>query len=147
MPTTQKQPNSVDLSVGSRARLRRNMLRMSQEKLAGTLGITFQQVQKYESGANRISASRLQTIAGALDVSPSYFFDAEGVAEESAGEAGQRFDASGGLTEFLTSTEGLALNLAFGRISDAEVRRRLVNLVKAIGSHDRDGQPVRAAER
>ena len=70
-----KKPNPIDIHVGSRIRLRRNMLGMSQEKLGESLGITFQQIQKYEKGTNRVGASRLQAIASILDVPVAFFFD------------------------------------------------------------------------
>ena len=75
MPENKKKPNPIDTHVGSRIRLRRNMLGMSQEKLGESLGITFQQIQKYEKGTNRVGASRLQAIANILDVPVSFFFD------------------------------------------------------------------------
>jgi len=136
MPSRQKRPNHIDIYVGSRVRSRRNALGMSQKKLAGNLEMSFQQVQKYETGANRISASRLQAIAEALDVTPSFFF--EGAADVLPNEVGEGVDAADALTEFVKSTEGFALNMAFAKIGDAEIRRGLVNLVKALGHDERD---------
>lgn len=130
MPINKKKPNPIDTHVGSRIRLRRNMLGMSQEKLGESLGITFQQIQKYEKGMNRVGASRLQAISGILSVPVSYFFeDAPGV------------DGAGGFAEskgaeyvgdFLSSAEGIQLNRAFVKIPDAKVRRKVVELVKAL---------------
>src|SRR5690349_12334264 len=125
-----KQPNPVDTHVGGRVRLRRMMQGMSQEKLGESLGITFQQIQKYEKGTNRIGASRLQHIAQVLEVPVSFFFeDAPGSSTE-VGFAESRPAAF--VTDFLTSTEGLQLNKAFVRIKDTKVRRRIVELVRAV---------------
>jgi transcriptional regulator with XRE-family HTH domain len=129
-----KQPNPVDMHVGGRVRLRRMMQGMSQEKLGESLGITFQQIQKYEKGTNRIGASRLQHIAQVLEVPVSFFFeDAPGVTNED-GFAESRPAAF--VTDFLTSTEGLQLNKAFIRIKDPKVRRRIVELVRAVAGEE-----------
>jgi transcriptional regulator with XRE-family HTH domain len=127
-----KRPNPTDIHVGSRIRLRRNMLGMSQEKLGETLGITFQQIQKYEKGTNRVGASRLQAIAEVLGVPVSFLFeDAPG---QDGTARGLAEDASTSLAiDFCTSTEGLQLNRAFVRIKDAKVRRRIIELVKSLG--------------
>ncbi len=131
-----KQPNPVDMHVGGRVRLRRMMQGMSQEKLGESLGITFQQIQKYEKGTNRIGASRLQHIAQVLEVPVSFFFeDAPGASAES-GFAEARPAAF--VTDFLTSTEGLQLNKAFVRIKDTKVRRRIVELVRAVAGEETD---------
>jgi transcriptional regulator with XRE-family HTH domain len=126
-----KKPNPVDTHVGSRVRLRRMMLGMSQEKLGERLGITFQQIQKYEKGTNRVGASRLQHIASVLQVPVSFFFeDAPGQPEGAEGfaDSGSRTY----LTEFLSTPDGLQLNRAFARIADAKLRRRIVDLVRAV---------------
>lgn len=125
-----KIPNPIDTHVGSRVRLRRMMLGMSQEKLGERLGITFQQIQKYEKGTNRIGASRLQNISSVLSVPVSFFFEnAPGpVAAPGTAESQSTFDMVG----FLSSSEGLALNRAFVRIPDAKLRRRIVDLVRAV---------------
>ena len=129
-----KNPNPIDVHVGSRIRLRRNMLGLSQERLGESLGITFQQIQKYEKGTNRIGASRLQHIAQVLEVPVSFFFeDAPGSSTET-GFAESRPAAF--VTDFLTSTEGLQLNKAFVRIKDAKVRRRIVELVRAVAGEE-----------
>ena len=128
-----KKPNPVDIHVGSRVRLRRMMLGMSQEKLGDALGITFQQIQKYEKGTNRVGASRLQHIASILTVPVAYFFeDAPGGSDQSAEP-----NAASAVVDFLSSTEGLALNRAFARIQDQKVRRRVVDLVRALAGEDR----------
>jgi transcriptional regulator with XRE-family HTH domain len=132
MIENKKKPNPVDTHVGSRVRLRRTMLGMSQEKLGEALGITFQQIQKYEKGSNRIGASRLQRISEVLNVAISFFF------EDLPGGA----SAAGGLSEpsgpdyvvdFLSTSEGLQLNRAFVKISDPKVRRRIIDLVRSLG--------------
>ena len=127
-----KKPNPIDSHVGSRIRLRRNMLGMSQEKLGEALGITFQQIQKYEKGTNRVGASRLQAIASILGVPAAFFFeDAPG--QEAVGGRGFAEDSSVGYAaEFCSTSEGLQLNRAFVRIADAKVRRRIIELVKSL---------------
>jgi transcriptional regulator with XRE-family HTH domain len=130
-----KKPNPTDIHVGSRIRLRRNMLGMSQEKLGESLGITFQQIQKYEKGTNRVGASRLQAIASILGAPVSFFFE-ELPGQEPAG-GGFAEDASATFAiEFCTSSEGLQLNRAFVKISDTKVRRKIIELVKALSSDD-----------
>tara|TARA_R110002020_G_scaffold266483_18_gene481402 strand:- start:2022 stop:2432 length:411 start_codon:yes stop_codon:yes gene_type:complete len=126
-----KTPNPVDVHVGSRVRMRRMMMSMSQERLGEQLGITFQQIQKYEKGSNRIGASRLQEIARVLQVPVAFFFeDAPGGAPGQPGFAESQ--SSSYVTDFLTSSEGVALNRAFARIADAKVRRRVIDLVEAL---------------
>src|SRR5579859_7420614 len=109
---SRKAPNPVDQHVGSRVRMRRLMLGMTQEKLGNKLGLTFQQVQKYEKGKNRISASRLQALSDILQVSVPFFFDG---APENAGRAGKDMDALSPayVSEFLASSDGLKLLEAF----------------------------------
>ena len=124
-----KKPNPIDIHVGGRVRLRRMMLGMSQEKLGEQLGITFQQIQKYEKGTNRIGASRLQNIATVLSVPVGFFFDGvPGHGENAASDS----KSGSYVVDFLSSSEGLQLNRAFVRISDAKVRRRIVDLVRAL---------------
>lgn len=126
-----KAPNAIDIYVGSRVRMRRLLLGLSQEKLAEQIGVTFQQVQKYEKGMNRIGASRLQRIAEVLSASPSYFFqqeDAQPLTLEGL-EMPARADP---VSEFLRSKEGLSLNRAFLKITDPQVREKIVSLVKAM---------------
>jgi transcriptional regulator with XRE-family HTH domain len=114
----------VDKHVGSRVRMRRMMLGMSQEKLGDVLGITFQQVQKYENGKNRISASRLQHISQILQVPVPFFF--EGAPGGSEGAPG----VPSYINEFLATSDGIALVKAFTRIEDAKLRRLIVGLVE-----------------
>jgi transcriptional regulator with XRE-family HTH domain len=126
-----KVPDPIDKHAGARLRMRRMMVGMSQEKLAGALGITFQQIQKYEKGANRIAASRLQQIARILQVSPSFFFD-EGSAAETPQAGFAEADTGAYVVDFLSTAEGLQLNRAFAMIRDPKVRRRIVDLVVSL---------------
>ena len=140
-----KASNVVDAYVGVRLRMRRTMLGMSQSKLGQLLGVTFQQIQKYEKGANRISASRLQQTARVLEVSPSYFFEGAPAPEGESGFAEEAPQQSF-VVDFLASNEGLQLNRAFLRIRDPKVRRRIVELVTSLAaSEDEEGKdsPVR----
>ena len=134
MIENKKKPNPIDIHVGSRIRLRRTMLGMSQEKLGESLGITFQQIQKYEKGTNRDGPSRLQNISSILNAPVSFFFeDAPG--ENRASPAGmEEASSSNFVVDFLSSSEGLQLNRAFVKISDPKVRRRIVDLVKALAA-------------
>jgi len=133
MPDNKKKPNPIDVHVGGRIRLRRNMLGMSQERLGEHLGITFQQIQKYEKGTNRVGASRLQAISSILEVPPAFFFEdapggvAGGLEEESP---------TSYVVDFLTSSEGLRLNRAFVRISDPKVRSKIIDLVRALADEE-----------
>src|SRR6478735_5232700 len=115
-----KTPNAIDSYVGSRVRMRRQLLGLSQERLAEQIGITFQQVQKYEKGLNRIGASRLQRISEVLSVSPSFFFEQNDA--DSLNLQGTEFGAVDPVAEFLQSKEGLALNRAFMKITDTQLR-------------------------
>ena len=128
---TAKLPNPIDIHVGSRVRMRRFLVGMSQGKLAEQLGVTFQQVQKYEKGATRISASRLQMIASVFEVPVGFFFenitDRSHVEEDPLVDAG---DAS------LLTRDGVALNKAFVRIKSARVRRSVIDLVKLLADDD-----------
>ena len=126
-----KAPNPIDKHVGSRVRMRRMMLGMSQEKLGDALGLTFQQVQKYEKGTNRIGASRLQQIAHILQVPVAFFF--EGAPAPNTQADGMREAPSPAyVSEFLATSEGLALTKAFMRIKSSKLRRRIVDLVEQI---------------
>ena len=128
-----KNPNPVDVHVGSRVRLRRTLLGMSQEKLGEALSLTFQQIQKYERGANRIGSSRLYQLAGVLDVPVSFVFDdmpeaASGQRPAGLAEAGtEQFEQ-----EKLSRRETLELVRAYYKITDPAVRKRLFDLVKAV---------------
>lgn len=134
---SKKSPNPIDIHVGSRVRLRRMMLGMSQEKLGEHLGITFQQIQKYEKGTNRIGASRLQAIARVLSVPVAFFFeDAPGLAPVAGDQGFEDQAATSYVVDFLSSSEGLALNKAFIRIKDPKQRRKVVELVKAMAGDE-----------
>src|ERR1044072_422690 len=122
-----KAPNPVDQYVGSRVRMRLLMLGMSQEKLGDALGLTFQQVQKYEKGANRIGSSRLQQIASILDVSVAFFFEG-GPGHVQDGRAAPAVPDY--VDDFLASSDGLSLTKAFTQIKDSKLRRRIVDLVE-----------------
>src|SRR4051794_29316167 len=131
-----KAPNPIDKHVGSRVRMRRMMLGMSQEKLGDALGLTFQQIQKYEKGTNRIGASRLQQISLVLQVPVSFFFEGvpgpAGFGEASSPEY---------FTNFLASSDGLKLAKAFTRVSSAALRRRIIDLVEEMGPGDAEHLP------
>src|SRR6202021_2315984 len=132
-----KAPNPIDKHVGSRVRMRRMMLGMSQEKLGNSLGLTFQQVQKYEKGTNRIGASRLQQISQILQVPVSFFF--EGAPTNANPRAPDRLNEAPSpayVSDFLATSDGLALTKAFMRISDSKLRRRIVDLVEQIAVDD-----------
>ncbi|MBK1696791.1 helix-turn-helix domain-containing protein [Rhodovibrio salinarum] len=135
------QPNPIDVHVGSRVRLRRTLLGMSQEKLGEAIGLTFQQVQKYERGANRIGASRLYDLARVLDVPVSFFY------EEMSPETKERSPAlAQGLYEEpepyepdpMAKRETLELVRAYYRIADPHVRKRLFDLTKTLAVHGED---------
>lgn len=131
----QKKPNPIDVYVGSRVRLRRMIVGMSQEKLGEHLGLTFQQVQKYEKGTNRIGASRLFQISSILDVPVQFFFDGVVAEETSVGaENGGFSEAPTGpkIMEFVGSSEGLELNRAFQKIESGSIRKNLLDLVRTL---------------
>ncbi|MEL6752051.1 MAG: helix-turn-helix domain-containing protein [Pseudomonadota bacterium] len=139
-----KTANAIDVHVGSRVRLRRTMQGMSQEKLGDALGISFQQIQKYEKGTNRIGASRMQQISSALDVPVSFFFedmpgeavtDTTGMAEESS---------TSYVVDFVSSKEGIELNRAFVRITNASIRRKIVDMVRTLA--DETGVPEKTPD-
>ena len=129
-----KAPNPTDRHVGARVRMRRMMLGMSQEKLGDALGLTFQQVQKYEKGANRIGASRLQQISHILQVPVSFFFegapDVPGHKHDGLSEA----PSPAYVSDFLATSDGLALTKSFMRIKDSKLRRKIVDLVEQIAA-------------
>jgi transcriptional regulator with XRE-family HTH domain len=128
-----KAPNPVDRHVGSRVRMRRILIGMSQERLGEALGLTFQQVQKYEKGTNRIGASRLQHIARHLGVPVEYFF--EGAPQVDSSMKGfQEAPETNYVSDFLTTTDGVQLIRAFLRIRDTRVRRRIVELAEAVAT-------------
>jgi transcriptional regulator with XRE-family HTH domain len=130
-----KTPNPVDKHVGSRVRMRRLMLSLSQEKLGDALGLTFQQVQKYEKGTNRIGASRLQQMSGILQVPVAFFFEgAPRLGSDTKSFTGAPSPTF--VSEFLATSEGLALMKAFTDIRNAKLRRSIVHLVEQIAADE-----------
>jgi len=140
-----KNPNPIDVHVGGRVRLRRMLVGLSQEKLGEQLGLTFQQVQKYEKGSNRISASRLYEIAQILGVPVQFFFeDIHTVGADAAPGFAENGSADSFVMDFLSTSEGLQLNKAFASIGDPAVRRKLVELAKTIATEEaQDGDHYR----
>ena len=132
-----KAPNPIDRHVGSRVRMRRMMLSMSQEKLGDALGLTFQQIQKYEKGTNRIGASRLQQIAHILQVPVAFFFDGAPAAPGQTHDGFSEAPSPSYVSDFLATSDGLALTKAFMGIKDAKLRRRIVDLVEQIAGEDK----------
>ena len=130
-----KAPNPVDKYVGSRVRMRRIMLGMSQEKLGEALGLTFQQVQKYEKGTNRVGASRLQQISEILQVPVSFLFDG-GPSGSVNNDTFSEGTSPTYVSDFLATSEGLALTRAFTRITDAKLRRSIVELVEQVAARE-----------
>jgi transcriptional regulator with XRE-family HTH domain len=152
-PTRQKgdRPNPIDVQVGSRVRLRRNMLGLSQEKLGTAIGLTFQQVQKYERGANRIGASRLHELSRVLDVPVSFFFDdmdpvrAPAIPGGFAEPPAEAFES-----DPLRRRETIELVEAYYAVEDPAVRRRLLDLARALaaeGERTADKTPSRPLRR
>ena len=130
----------VDQHIGARIRLRRLTSNLSQECLAEMLNVTFQQIQKYEKGLNRIGASRLFDIAKVLDVSVQFFFDDMPGDENRVPVRGGGDDPrDAALLEIAASPDGLALSRAFARVRDAKLRRRIVDLVRAMAGEDEAG--------
>jgi transcriptional regulator with XRE-family HTH domain len=131
-------PNPVDIHVGSRVRLRRTLLGMSQEKLGAALGLTFQQVQKYERGTNRIGSSRLYQLSRILDVPVSFFFD-DMPGQVTADHAGLAETAQASFDQDdLSRRETLELVRAYYRINEPGVRKRVFELVKSLGGYSPD---------
>lgn len=125
-------PDPIDIHVGSRIRLRRTILRMSQEKLADQLGITFQQVQKYENGSNRVGASRLYAISQILGVEVSYFYEGyEGGENFETAEAAESVE---NIDHHLKSRETIELVKSYYAITDKSVRRKMLDLIKSLSA-------------
>jgi len=135
-----KVPNPIDKHVGARVRMRRKMLAMSQEQLADALGITYQQVQKNEKGANRIGASRLQQMSNILQVPVSFFFEDAPNASAPHGSNGSGLSMAQ-IDDFVSDIDGLRLIGAFMRIDNIALRRRIVMLVQEIAGDDDIGTP------
>lgn len=138
-----RRANPLDLHVGSRVRLQRMLLGMSQEKLGEQLGLTFQQIQKYEKGINRIGASRLFELARVLGVNVQFFYDdAPGSYSDHSAPAGMagfaERPADTYVVDFLSSREGVELNKAFVKITDPKVRRTIVDLVRTLAGDEKE---------
>lgn len=133
---TNRSANPVDVHVGARIRLRRLWMRMSQDHLGEKLGVTFQQVQKYERGANRVSASRLWSMAEALEVPIEYFF--EGLTDGVPGMA--EGDQTPMVYDFINSPDGVQLASAYSRITDPRVRRQVLQLVRVLAGDNGEEQ-------
>jgi transcriptional regulator with XRE-family HTH domain len=126
-----KQVNPIDIQVGNRVRIRRMLIGMSQERLGDLLGLTFQQVQKYEKGVNRIGAGRLFEVSRILNVPVDFFYEGANAIPAGASEA-----ESAPVMEFVSSGEGLQLSLAFMKIRDTKVRKRVLDLVKSLAEEE-----------
>ncbi|NRP70909.1 hypothetical protein ILFOPFJJ_01791 [Ensifer psoraleae] len=138
---TSGKPEPVDIHVGHRIRMRRVWMQFTQTALAEAIGVTFQQVQKYEKGINRVGASRLQQIADALDAPVSYFFeDMPGATADDDGDRSGQKTLQPEIMDFASTHEGLALIRAFSRITDEKVRSRTLGLVKVLAEQDRTAQ-------
>jgi transcriptional regulator with XRE-family HTH domain len=129
-----KQANPIDVQVGNRVRIRRMLIGMSQERLGDLLGLTFQQVQKYEKGVNRIGAGRLFEMSRILNVPVDFFYEGVNGVQPGTAEEGAP------VMEFVSSGEGMQLSLAFMKIKDTKVRKRVLDLVKSLA--DEEAQKV-----
>lgn len=135
-----KRPHPIDVHVGGRVRLRRTMLGMSQDKLADSLGLTFQQIQKYEKGVNRIGASRVFEMARILGVPIQFFFDDyDAETGRSYGFAEADPDDGAAMMELLNSPEGVQLCKHFASITDPKIRKRVLELVKSLSDDGASG--------
>lgn len=128
-----RQPNPIDIHVGGRLRMRRMLVGMSQEKLGESLGLTFQQVQKYEKGTNRIGASRLYKISQILSVPVGFFFESIPNEEDQPGFSENSADSFA--YDFMNSAEGFQLGQAFSAIKDVRIRRRIIDLVRSLSDN------------
>lgn len=141
-----KSPNPIDIFVGARVRLQRQVLGMSQGTLAGALSITFQQIQKYEKGTNRIGASRLQEIANILGVPVSFFFrDGDELPATTTGIGAPNAEANN-VMQYLSNADGLKLNQAFVRIKDPAIRKSIITFVESLAGSSTSRMPAGAAK-
>jgi transcriptional regulator with XRE-family HTH domain len=136
----ERSANAVDRRLGQRVRTRRLEIGMSQERLAEILGVTFQQVQKYEKGVNRIAASRLFAISSALDMPIARFFEGLSPVRRGAASAGVAEDADDYLQDALATPEGMQIMTLFASIKNPKVRRRVVDLVRALSDEEAQGK-------
>lgn len=134
-PHAPRSPNPVDIHVGTRVRLRRQLLKMSQEKLGDQLGVTFQQVQKYERGTNRVGASRLWRMSQVMDVPVAFFY--EGLDSEETKYEFAEGDQTPIVYDFINSTDGVSLAVAVSKIDNKAVRRQVLELARALAG-DKD---------
>ena len=132
-----KTPNPIDVHVGGRVRMRRIEVNMAQQILGGHIGLTFQQIQKYEKGTNRIGASRLQQIGKVLEVPVSYFFEGA----PGGWQAGEGGGTANTFLELLGTRDGQLLVLSFSKIADVRLRRSIVDLVERLGAIGGGGSP------
>ncbi len=133
-PHAPRSPNPVDIHVGSRVRIRRKVLKMSQEKLGDALGVTFQQVQKYERGSNRVGASRLFRMAQVMEVPVQYFF--EGLGMDNTDMSFAEDEQMPIVYDFIKSSDGVALAMAVSKIKSRAVRRRILELARSLSEED-----------
>ncbi len=129
-----RSPNPVDIHVGTRIRLRRKLMKMSQEKLGDQLGVTFQQVQKYERGSNRVGASRLWKLAQVLDVPINFFYDGLGSESDTAEFADN--DQTPVVYNFINSSDGVSLAKAVSKIKNKAVRRQILELARSLAKDE-----------
>ncbi len=129
-----RSPNPVDIHVGTRVRLRRQLLKMSQEKLGDQLGVTFQQVQKYERGTNRVGASRLWRMSQVMDVPVSFFY--EGLETSDTTHEFAENDQTPIVYDFINSTDGVSLAMAVSKIKSKAIRRQVLELARALAGED-----------
>jgi transcriptional regulator with XRE-family HTH domain len=127
-----KAPQPLDAQIGARMRLRRISMKMNQESLADALGVTFQQVQKYENGKNRVSASRLQAVADVLDVPITYFFDGSGSSKAGGGNASTHDD----VVKLLQTRDAIRMARAYSAITDARLRVGVLHLAESIAARE-----------
>ena len=133
-----RSPNPIDIHVGTRVRLRRQVMKMSQEKLGDQLGVTFQQVQKYERGANRVGASRLWKMSQVLDVPVGFFYD--GLEEMGGSTEFATDDELPIVYEFINSTDGVNLAKAVSQIKNKAVRRQILELARSLAKDAAAGE-------
>ena len=137
-PPHKRSPNPIDQYVGARIRMRRIMLGMSQERLGDAIGLTFQQIQKYEKGTNRIGASRLQQVGIVLNVPVEFFFEGAPLHNGtiSSNDGFRESLAAGYVTEFMSTAEGIHLMQAFTKIKDSKIRKRILELIDVMARAD-----------
>ena len=137
-PPHKRTPNPIDQYVGARIRMRRIMLGMSQERLGDAIGLTFQQIQKYEKGTNRIGASRLQQVGIVLNVPVEFFFEGAPLHSStvSSNDGFRESLAAGYVTEFMSTAEGIHLMQAFTKIKDSKIRKRILELIDVMARAD-----------